>query len=46
MQDVYKNVVQNNPRRKVLLVFCDMITDMIFNKKLNPMVTDLFIRDR
>ena len=27
-------------------VFDDMIADVINNKKLNPVVTELFIRDR
>ena len=31
---------------KVLIVFDDMIADMINNKKLNPIVTELFIRRR
>ena len=48
MQDVYKNIEDYNPRknRKVLIVFGDMIADMIKNKKLNPIVTKLFIRGR
>ena len=48
MQDVYKNIEDYNPRknRKVLIVFDDMIADMINNKKLNTRVTELFIRDR
>ena len=33
-------------KRKVLIVFDDMITDMINNKKLNSVVTELFIRGR
>ena len=33
-------------KRKVLIVFDDMIADMINNKKLNPVVTELFIRGR
>ena len=46
MQDVYKNIEDYNPikKRKVLIVFDDMIADMINNKKLNPIVTELFIR--
>ena len=37
MQDVYKNVEYYNPgkERKILIVFDDMIADMINNKKLN-----------
>ena len=48
MQDVYKNIEDYNPgkKRKILIVFDDMIADMIINKKLNPIVTKLFIRDR
>ena len=48
MQDVYKNIDDYNLRkkRKVLIVFDDMIADMINNNKLNPMVTELVIRGR
>ena len=48
MQDVYKNIDDYNLRkkRKVLIVFDDMIADMINNNKLNPIVTELFIRVR
>ena len=48
MQDVYKNIEDYNPgkKRKVLIVFDDMIADMINNKKLNPIVAELFIRAR
>ena len=48
MQDVYKNIEEYNPGKegKVLIVFDDMIADMINNKKLNPIVTELFIRGR
>ena len=37
MQDVYKNIEEYNTEkgRKILIVFDDMITDMINNKKLN-----------
>ena len=31
---------------KVLIVFDDMITDIISNKNLNPIVIELFIRGR
>ena len=33
-------------KRKVLINFNHMIADMIRNKKLNPIVNELFIRDR
>ena len=48
MQDVYKNIEDYNPirKRKVLITFDDMIADMINNNKLNPIVTELFIRGR
>ena len=48
VQDVYKNIEDYNPRknRKVLIVFDDMFVDMINNKKLNSIVTELFIRGR
>ena len=48
MQDVYKNIEDYNPikKRKVLIVFDDMIADMINNNKLNTVVTELFIRGR
>ena len=48
MHDVYKNIDDYNPDRenKILIVFDDMIADMINNKKLNSIVTELFIRGR
>ena len=48
MQDVYKNIEDYNPikKHKVLTFFDDMIADMINNNKLNPVVTELFIRGR
>ena len=48
MQDVYKNIETYNPgkERKVLVVLDDMIADMINNKKLNSVVTELYIRGR
>ena len=33
-------------KRKILIVFDDMIADMLSNKKVNPIVTELFIRGR
>ena len=48
MCDVYKNIDEYNADkdRKILIVFDDMIADMINNKKLNSIVTELFIRGR
>ena len=41
MQDVYRNIEDYNPikKRKVLIIFDDMIADMINNNKLNLIVT-------
>ena len=48
MRDVYKNIDNYNPdkEKKILIVFDDMIADMINNKKLNSIVTEHFIRCR
>ena len=48
MQDVYKNIEECNLEKKckVLIVFDDMIADMINDKKHDPAVTGLFIRGR
>ena len=48
IHDVYKNINNYNPDKenKVMIVFDDMIADMISNKKLNSIVTELFIRCR
>ena len=48
MQDVYKDINDYNPDKenKILMVFDDMIPDMINDEKLNSIVTELFIRGR
>ena len=48
MQDGFKNIEDYNlgKKRKILIVFEDVIADMINNKKLNPVVTELVIRGR
>ena len=48
MLDVYKSINHYNPdnENKILIVFDDMIADMIQNKKLDSIVTELFIRGR
>ena len=48
MYDIYKNVEEYNPnkRRKILTVLDDMIADNFSNEKVNPIVTELFIRGR
>ena len=48
MDDIYKIIEEYNlkKKRKALIVFGDMIADMLRNKKLNPMSTEFFITDR
>ena len=48
MDNIYKNIEEYKPnkKRKILIASDDMIADMLSNKKLNPIVTELFIRDR
>ena len=46
MHKVYKNSYSLNKENKILIVFDDMIADMINNKRLNSIVTELFIRGR
>ena len=47
MRDVYKNIDEYNiDKKKILIAFDEMIADMIHNKKLNSIVTELFIRGR
>ena len=38
MDDIYNNIEENNlnKKRKILIVFDDIIVDMISNKKLHP----------
>ena len=46
--DVYENIDDYNPttRRKILIVFDDMIADIMSNKKFQAAVKELFIRCR
>ena len=46
--NIYKNIEEYNPKkkRKILIVFDDMTSDMFSDKKLNSIVTELFIRGR
>ena len=48
IDDVYENLEDYNPtiKRKVLIVFDDMIADMKANKKLSPVITEWFLRGR
>ena len=45
MDDIYKNIEKynRNKKRKILIVFDDMIADMLSNIKLNLVVTELFV---
>ena len=48
MDDVYKNIdcYSSNKRRKILIVFDDMIADIMTNKKFQAIIKELFIRCR
>ena len=48
MNDIYKNIEECNRKKKckILIIFEDMIADMLSNKNLNSVVTELFIRGR
>ena len=41
MDDIYKNIEGQNPNKKwnILIVFDNVIVDMLSNEKLNPVVT-------
>ena len=48
MDDIYKNIEEYNlnKKRQILIVCDDIHTDMLSNKKVNPIVNELFIRGR
>ena len=48
MDDIYKNIEEynQNKKHKILIVSDDMIVDKLSNNKLNPAVTELFMRGR
>ena len=48
MDDICKNIKEENPNKKckILIVFDNVISDMLSNKKLNPVVTELYIKGR
>ena len=48
MDDIYKNIEEYNPnkKRKILIVFGHIIANILSNKKLNPIVTEMFIGGR
>ena len=48
MDDIYKNIEEYNlnKKSKILIVLDDKTADMIINIKLNPIITEFFIRGR
>ena len=48
MDDIYKNIEEYIPNKKwkLLIAFDDMIAQILSNKKVNPIVTELFIRGK
>ena len=48
MDDVYENINDYNPsrKRKILIVFVDIIADIMTNEKFQAMIKELFIRCR
>ena len=48
MDDVYNNIVDYNPNknRKILIVFDDMIANIMTNKKFQAIIKEVFIRCR
>ena len=48
MDDIYKNVKENNVNKKlnISIIFDNMIADMLINNKLNPIITELLIRGK
>ena len=48
MDDVYENIHDYNPsrKRKILIVFDDMIADIMTNKTFHAMIKELFIKCR
>ena len=48
MDDICENIEEYNPNkeRRILIVFDDFIADVLSNKKLNSIVTELFIGGR
>ena len=48
MDDVYNNISDYNPnrKRKILIVFDDLIADIMTNKKSQSIIKEIFIRCR
>ena len=47
MDDIYKYIEEYNPneKQKIVIVFDDVMADMLSSKNLNPIITELFIRN-
>ena len=43
MDDIYKNIEEYNPnkKRKILILFYEMVADMLRSRKLNPVEHEL-----
>ena len=48
MDGIYKNIEEYNLNKeiKILIIFDYLIADMLSNKNFNPIVTELFNRER
>ena len=47
MNDIHKDTQEHSLKKhKILILFGDLIANMLSNKKVNPIVTALFIRGR
>ena len=48
MDGIYRNIEEYDPhkKQKIIIAFDDMIADMLNDKKLNPVGTELFIIGR
>ena len=48
MDDIYKNMKVYNPNKNctILIIFDDIIINMLSNWKLNPIVVEIFIGSR
>ena len=48
MDNIYKNIEEYYPNKKhkILIVFDDMIADMLLNKTSSPIATELLMRER
>ena len=48
MRNIYENIGEyiSNKKRKILIVFDEMIVGTLSKKELNPTVTDSFVRIR